>query len=87
MSRSFIAPTILWHLMEEGTATLADLERLSGCQRPSLSKVLLPMRKIGQVMCAPRTDGGDLRIALYSLTPAGIEAALKVERKDVEFAS
>lgn len=86
-SKGYLRPSILWHLLEEGTATLADLQRLIGCPRSGLSRQLQCMRTLGQVMCPPRTDGGDLRVALYSLTPAGIEAALRVNLKDVEFSA
>ncbi|MDP2227407.1 MAG: hypothetical protein Q8J78_08015 [Moraxellaceae bacterium] len=86
-SKGYLRPSILWHLLEEGTATLADLQRLIGSPRHSIERQLRCMRTLGQVQhstcLAPRMSGG----RVLGLTPAGNEAALRVDRRDVECAS
>ena len=86
MNRAFIQPSILWHLHNEGTATLSDLARLVGSPQPSIYNVLVPMRVLGQVMCPAPVAGDDPQRLIYSLTRDGIEAAMRVESHQVEFA-
>lgn len=78
-SKGYLRPSILWYLMEEGTATLSDLTRLIGSNREYIRRQLLVMQTLGQVQFATVSTG-------YSLTKVGIEAALQVQLKEVEFA-
>lgn len=75
---------ILWHLLNEGTASLAMLSRLVGQPREVVAKALRRMRVIGQVQCPQHLADGDLRQIQYGLTKAGIHAALQLNEPDAE---
>lgn len=86
MGRPYIRQSVLWHLMEEGTLSVGELCRLIGCGMPSLSHALISLVEI-QKLVAKTTDPTNRTKRICSLTPKGIEAALKVQRDEVEFAS
>ena len=77
--KGYLRPSILWHLMEEGTASQFALERLIGCSRDSVHRQLFAMYHAGLVTLVANPEG-------YALTLAGIEAALLVEPSQVESA-
>jgi DNA-binding IclR family transcriptional regulator len=78
-SQGYLRPSILYHLMNEGTGTLEDLSRLIGRPRETIRRQLLVMQTLGQVQHATVGTG-------YSLSKVGIDAALLVRAHEVECA-
>lgn len=83
--------TVLWHLMEEGSASVPQVATLSGVHVDNLYRVVDRLIDLGLVEKAHslrqeqrRTRGYPAR--LYALTQGGIEMALAVDRIDVHFA-
>ena len=76
-------PTLLWHLLEEGSATIAALCVLTGWSRLDVHRAIKVLNRSGLLTVA-REPGR--RNVIYALTAAGIEEANKVERCDVHFA-
>lgn len=83
MKRARALDTVLWHLQEEGTATVEELARLSGWNIRAMRSVVgrAIERELAQSN-TPRTNP-----SIYGLTRAGIEQALKLDRANVAFAS
>jgi DNA-binding IclR family transcriptional regulator len=77
--QGYLRPSILYHLLNEGTGTLADLSRLIGRPRETIRRQLLVMQTLGQVQHATVGRG-------YSLSWFGIDAALLVQATEVECA-
>lgn len=77
-------PSALWHLMEEGTCTSKRLAALTGW---TPYKTLRSLDLLINQCLASRVDNPRKNPATYGLTKEGIEAALQVNREDVEFAS
>lgn len=86
-TKGYLRPSILWHLMEEGNASLARLHQLIGSPAVYINRQLAQMCTLGQVMHARPADAVACNVRLYALTPAGIEAARRIESHQVEFAS
>lgn len=83
MTRPYVRLSILWHLMEEGTATAAELAKLIGGDKASIGASL---KKLEGTLVTRTVDPANRRRVICALTPAGIEAALRVQRDEVEFA-
>lgn len=83
--------SVLWHLLEEGTGTATELCRLIGCRAIHLERTLLVLRAkqlLQTTPCPPerrRSHRGKAPL-LFGLTPVGIQAALVIDRDEVQFA-
>ncbi len=84
----YASRTVLWHLMDEGVADAVKLAKLSGCLVTTINQACHRMAKTGMLQWAPQqvTPVKTSRHVAYALTPIGIEAALQIDAKDVEFA-
>lgn len=74
----YMRPSILWHLLGTGGASVATLARLMGRPSANIRRVVRPMLAAGQVARSTRSPG------LLELTVKGIDAARAVDASQVE---
>ena len=85
--------SVLWHLLEEGTATNAELiDLIGGSSEKALSPCLAVLRvrnlvQVTQGMPERRRSVKGALPKLYGLTPAGIQEALQIDHADVRIAN
>lgn len=76
-NNNYLRPTVLWHFMELGTATVANLACASGLTVESIQRKAQELRDEGLVVRNGLT---------LSLTREGIECALSIDEERVEHA-
>ena len=74
----YMRPSILWHLLGTGGASVATLARLLGRPVANVRRVVRPMLAAGQLSNSQRSPG------LLELTVRGIDAARAVDVSQVE---
>lgn len=79
---------VLWHTLNEGVVTADSLAALTGGSITAAKTGLARMAHFGFTQVAPArlTPRTDRRFIGYSLTPKGIEAALRIDAARVQMA-
>lgn len=77
---------VAYHLMEQGTASVQDLQKLTGSRKESVRQALeaLVIKKLVQQLPKKQYDKSDRCCLHFGLTKAGIAQALLIEQQDFE---